>query len=125
MEKVQSLPRFKDNASKCHSTKNSLGLFQAREYQRTLEQFGIRNMKRKPKVDLSYGCLTVNCPYFSEISMKRIPIKTLNVKQIWKHAPDGNPNLWFAKKMFLFTYEESSGCPHLLTLLSEIANTRE
>ena len=119
MKKVQSLPRFKDNASKCHSTKNSLGLFQAREYQRTLEHFGIRNIK---KIKQSWSQLWLPNSYLSlflrNFNEKNSNKKTLNVKQIWKHAPDGNPNLWFAKKMFLFTYQESSGCPHLLTLLT-------
>ena len=78
MEKVQSLPRFKDNASKCHSTKNSLGLFQAREYQRTLEQFGIRNIK---KINQSWSQLRLPNSYLS-LFLRNFNEKNSNKKPV-------------------------------------------
>ena len=85
MEKVQSLPRFKDNASKCHSTKNSLGLFQAREYQRTLEHFGIRNIK---KTKQSWSQLWLPNSYLS-LFLRNFNEKNSN-KKLWMSNKFGN-----------------------------------
>ena len=105
MEKVQSLPRFKDNASKCHSTKNSLGLFQAREYQRTLEHFGIRNIK---KIKQSWSQLWLPNSYLS-LFLRNFNEKNSN-KKLWMSNRFGNMLL-----MAILTFGLQKKCFYLLT----------
>ena len=104
MEKVQSLPRFKDNASKCHSTKNSLGLFQAREYQRTLEHFGIRNIK---KIKQSWSQLWLPNSYLS-LFLRNFNEKNSN-KKLWMSNRFGNMLL-----MAILTFGLQKKCFYLL-----------